>query len=405
MPDKRILIVAVGDALPETQQDKLRPLIPSMKKTVLALAGKTYSPHFDYAVAGLGGLQTAIASYLDPPSTKPDVIFAIASEATKAARDVVRNDPRASGIPIVFTVVSEPDQEPQGDPFAPSPPRAERITGVSRGLVQSAREAVSKFTQVVNRTLHVHWIHRQGLFQGDRAHTNITNPPPLPMQHSRHYPKAPNCNGMLDAIKQNIPPNTSPTEPLAGLFLIPDDLVGCYAGEMIRCAHDPSRKIPTLVQQLEWVCRPPDDPMGPPAFAGYGVTPEWVGTKAGDYVHKIILTPDEAKRLDVLTPLDGDREFWINLQVAQDLNVPLYHPLPKWAKPCPSQGSRGAAAKAKAPRGAATKGPAKKAKKKPAAKGEGGRKRPKAKRTAKGKKASQRKRSARRAARRQRKRK
>ncbi len=401
MPDnKYILVVAVGDpSLPPSQQDALRPLIPSMKATVDGLAGGSYSPKYDYAVAPLGGLQAAIQGHLGPP--KPDVIFTVASAATKAARDVVRSDPKATGIPIVFTVVSEPDAEPAGDPFIPpGTPRAERITGVSRGLVQSAREAVDRFIRVVHRPLHVHWIHRQGLHQGNKAHTEITKPPPLPMSHSRHHPPTPDCNGMVQKIQQNIPPNTSPSGPLNALFLIPDDLVGSCAGQMIKSAHDPSRKIPTLVQQLEWVCRGPDRPFGPPALAGWGVKPEWVGTKAGGHVHKVILRPDDAKTLPVLTPSDADREFWINLKVAQNLNVPLVQPLPTWAKPCPGQGGMGATAKAKAPRPGAAKSDRKKAKKKPAAKAKAGRKGTKAKRTARGKKPARRKRPAQRAARR-----
>lgn len=368
---KNILIVAVGDPnLPLAQQDALRPLIPSMKATVGQLAAGSYTPKFDYAVAKLGPspsnelLHQAIQDHLGLP--KPDAIFTVASAATKAARDVVRSDPRASGIPIVFTVVSEPDREPQGDPFTPpGAPRAERITGVSRGLVQSARETVKRFKGVINRPLHVRWISRQNLHQADRAHTEITNPPPLKITHTRHHPPTPDCDGMVYVIENNLPPNTSPQGPLTSLFLIPDDLVGSCAGQMIKSAHDPARKIPTLVQQLEWVCRSPQDPMGPRALAGYGVTPEWVGTKAGGHVHKVILIPDDARSLPVLTPSDADREFWINLDVAGALGVPLVAPLPAWAKPCPGQArATAAAAKAKAPRPAAAKGPAEKAKKK-----------------------------------------
>ncbi len=369
---KSILIVAVGDpSLRPAQQDALRPLIPSMKATVGSLAGGSYTPSYDYAVVPLGpgpsnqALHAAIQSYLGPP--KPDVIFTIASEATKVARDVVRSDSRASGIPIVFTVVSEPDHQPPGDPFIPGTPRAERITGVSRGLVQSARETVKRFKDVINRPLHVHWIHRQDLHHANRAHTEITKPPPLAITHSRHHPPTPNCDGMVSVIEHTLPPNTSPHGPLAGLFLIPDDLVGSCAGRMIGSAHDLSRRIPVLVQQLEWVCRSPQDPMGPPALAGYGVTPVWVGTKAGGHIHKVILNPDDAKSLDVQTPSNADREFWINLGVADVLGVPLVEPLPAWAKPCPQPtGAAAAAAKLKAARPAAAKGPAKKPKKKAA---------------------------------------
>ena len=136
---------------------------------------------------------------------------------------------------------------------------------------------------------------------------------------------------------------------------------------MISSAHDLARKIPTLVQQLEWVCRDPQDPMGPPALAGWGVTPEWVGIKAGGYVHKVIQRAEDAKTLRVLTPDDPDREFWINKDVATTLGVPLVNPLPDWAKPCPGRArATAAAAKLKAPQPAAARGPAKKAKKKTA---------------------------------------
>jgi hypothetical protein len=373
MPDKRILIVAVGDpSLSPAQQEALRPLIPAMQGTVRSLAAGSYTPIFDYAVAPLGpgpnnqALQSAIQNRLGPP--KPDVIFTIASAATKAARDIVRGDAEADGIPIVFTVVSEPDKEPPNDPFIPpGTPRLERITGVSRGLVQSAREAVKRFKDVIDRPLHIHWISRQNLHQAKRAHTEITKPPPLPTTHFGHHPPTPDCKGMVHVIENNLPLNTSSKGPLPGLFLIPDDLVGSCAGDMIRSAHDPARKIPTLVQQLEWVCRAPQDPTGPPALAGWGVTPEWVGTKAGGYVHTVIQSPDDARSLPVLTPSNADRKFWINMDVAATLGVPLVSPLPAWAKPCPGQaGAAAAAATAKMPQPAAAKAPPKQPKKKAA---------------------------------------
>jgi hypothetical protein len=164
---------------------------------------------------------------------------------------------------------------------------------------------------------------------------------------------------MVDEVKRMR--NPSPQGEITALFLIPDDLVGSCAGPMIKTAHDPERKVPTLVQQLEWVCRKSNDPVGPPALAGYGVMPEWVGTKAGRCVHQVILNPDAAKTLPVLTPSEEDREFLINLGVAHTLGVPLAHPLPAWAKPCPVHAQPPAApTKPKAARPTAAKASAKK---------------------------------------------
>ena len=122
MADKRILVVAVGDAGPpqlnmsRAQLAALRPLLGHMKDGLDTRGGGDNTPVFDAVTAPPGpGLQQAIQAYLG--QFTPDVIVPVASAATRAARDAVAPMPSATRIPIVFTVVSEPDKEPSGDPL------------------------------------------------------------------------------------------------------------------------------------------------------------------------------------------------------------------------------------------------------------------------------------------------
>ncbi len=101
--------------------------------------------------------------------------------------------------------------------------------------------------------------------------------------------------------------------------MIPDDLIGRYAPQIIASAHDPSRKIPTFVQQLEYVESDPTDPQKPCAFARYGLTAETMGDEAADYVDKVLRDADQASTLPVKYP--SKFEFWINCTVAGQLGI------------------------------------------------------------------------------------
>ncbi len=341
----RILIVAAGNPdLSDAQQDTLRPLIPYTKDALTAMG---YFPSYaPYAVAPLGpgtstnALETKIANLLDP---KPDMILTIASAATKAAKRVVKNNDSAQGIPIVFTVVSLPEVESANpnnaapdpaDPICPPPPRAERITGVSRKLVGTARGAVERFAACLNNNCNIHWCCRPKLHQAMEAERLIEAPPPLQgVKWSPHYMQATDCAPFLHTITDpgQIPPNVPLPMggTLTGLFLIPDDLIGSCAHDIISTAQSPSRRIPVFVQQLEYVC--PEfnhgNQAGPFAMGGYGVSPKWIGDNAAILIDEILQNgPDHPKNVPVKFPDRTDLLFRINPAVVKQLDIGITVP-------------------------------------------------------------------------------
>jgi len=118
-----------------------------------------------------------------------------------------------------------------------------------------------------------------------------------------------------------------------GLFMIPDDLVGTCAAQIIRVAH--ARRIPTFFQQLEWVCKGDWNTQGPYGLAGHGVTPRWIGENAATVVDPVLRNPDAATDRDVVYPTDRDLRFWINSDAATQLQVQIPREVLRQAEVCP----------------------------------------------------------------------
>ena len=411
MAEKRnVLIALVGNPVhTASQHDALRPLLKAFKDELKRLAGGAYDPKCCYVAAPLGSgpdngyLQDAIRAAIK--EERPHVIVPIASAATRAAKDVVDRDYAGDRIPIVFTVVSDP----KGEGIIDGKPR---ITGVSRDLIKTAPDAVEGFADMLGRPCHIYCCFRPGLHQAECAWREINARPPATVTLHREDIPGNDCQSFVQAVDK-IPPVVDSQR--TGLFMIPDDLVGRCAPDVIRAAH--GRKIPTFFQQLEWVC-PGKGTAGPPfAPGGYGVTAEWVGRETAGYVHPVIERPDpDAATRDPRYPRKDERQFRVNENVAQD---DLGLKTPPGASPCepgparqarpeavvkeaPPKAGKGAPAartRAAASEAAPPKAPRKPAKRKPAAKGKPAKKG----RAAKAKKtAGRRKRTARLAARRRR---
>ncbi len=350
LPPKHILLVAVDDPAGDpTTWDANRPLIRDLKNKVRQLCNGIYNEQYTYAIDALGPsatnsadngkIQDKIRRQLKQQMA--DVIMPIASAATKAAKAVVDQDYSANRIPIVFTVVSRPIEEGimDGTP---------RITGVSRNLVDTASLAVDKFAACFNGPCDIYWWTRpipQNQLATcnitDSSHSNVTlYPIPLQPNANRMY----DCGSLLQFVK-GIPRG-------AGLFMIPDDLVGECAGAVIRQAR--SQGVPTFFQQLEWVC--PAGRSGAFAPAGYGVPTGWVGAKAAEYIFQALQNANNATstNLPFLKPSADELQFKVNTSEAKHLGL----------KESP-QGSTSCAGNRAAPRPAARQ----KAVPKPAAKG------------------------------------
>ncbi len=214
MADKMILVVAVGDAGPAqltmsaVQLAALRPLLKHLKAGLEARAGGAYTPVIDAVTAPLGpdaentSLQDAIRAYLN--QTTPDLILPVASAAAKAAQAVVAGAPLSNRIPIVFTVVSDP----VGEGLAVG----RKLTGVSRTLVDTAKDCVQKFKQSVPGPLRVHVVHRQGLHQADKAYRKITGGPAISgLTQHRHQISGTDCQSILQIIQFKTRPRCLPT--------------------------------------------------------------------------------------------------------------------------------------------------------------------------------------------------
>jgi hypothetical protein len=375
MPNYKVLVVAVENAsrwipgVTAGQLDTLRPLIKSMKVALDALASANgYAWTLDYLGAPIAELGADLRNHL--PSNNPSpvpgsALVAVASEASRAAKTVVtdRYDP-ANRIPIVFTVVSYPKDEGLED--------VPRISGVSRDLGNTAADCLRQCTRYctvhVTRTLRVHWIHRKGLLQANWAHDNIMKSlPPTVIHNPKSDRHQINSAGFPDYLAEveNLPQNPSGRLERA-LFLIPDDLVGASAREIITAAQNDPKRIPVFVQQPELVDADPQYTGRSGALAGYGVTPEWVGVRTAKQVDQVLRNPDAAVTPRIEFPLTSDFVFRINPQVAQDLLPPLGPPggPPPDGVGAAKAGARKAPAKAKPARKAqATKGKAKTAKK------------------------------------------
>jgi len=381
MADKRdILIVLVGDpAHTAARHDTLRPIVKGLKAHLKELAGTAYNPQFRYAAAplgpgpGTGHLEAEIRKALQ--KERPHVMVPIASAATRAAKAVVDADCPADRIPIVFTVVSEPKKEGFID-------EVPRITGVSRSLVKTAPDAVERLADMLGRPCHVYCCFRPGLSQAERAWNEINTRRPADVTLHREDIKGNDCRDFVQSVK-SIPPKVNSQR--TGIFMIPDDLVGRCAPDVIKAAHGGG--IPTFFQQLEWVC-PGKNAAGPPfAPGGYGVTADWMGKETADKVHPVILGPDpDAATTPPRYPREDELQFLVNEKVAGGLGLNI----PPGAIPCqptpPVEGPPSRAAITALPKAAPTRGAKKPAKKRPAPKRRATGKGKRAKRTAKGKK-------------------
>ncbi len=107
------------------------------------------------------------------------------------------------------------------------------------------------------------------------------------------------------------------------------------AEKVIQSAQNPPRKIPTFFQQLEWVAPDPENPDRPCALAGYGLSPETNGEKAGEYVHQVLQDPAQASQLKVHFFEDDKFEFWVNLRMAAKLDLKIPQEVLKGAKTFP----------------------------------------------------------------------
>jgi len=352
-PDVRISDKYLSDA---------RPLLLYMQRTLVKrLQDDGDALVIDYVFgrrdpqAGQPTLADSLRDYIyrDPRFTKdrrlPDVIVPIASAPTRAAREVVRSmSPHGwpLRVPIVFTVVSDPEHEPQNDPLVdPGTHRGDGITGVSRKLIQTAREALERFRLLLGDNDEIHWFYKADLHQANAAHNFLigfspspgSGPPPPPADTKPHeFRGRIGKHEILLNIRDRevLPPNDPQGRTRTGLLLIPDELMVSIASDVIKAAYE--KKVPTFVQQLEWVCPGEWNPEGPYALAGYGVSPEWIGRKAGERVYEVLRDKRKASELPVLSPENDPSalEFWINEDVANDLAIPIPDDARRKAKLC-----------------------------------------------------------------------
>ena len=202
--------------------------------------------------------------------------------------------------------------------------------------MHTAKDCVRRFKQCVAGPLRVHWIHRHGIHQAVKSHAELTAKGALPAGQStqRHQVIGTDCQSILQVIRAQLPPNVPPPQQRTGLFLIPDDLIGRCAPQIIQTAQDPSRKIPVFVQQLEYVEPDPANPQKPCALAGYGLTAETMGDEAADYLDQVVRDPDQASSLPVKFPQNF--EFWINRTVAAQLASGTCRPCRRHAGKAPA---------------------------------------------------------------------
>jgi hypothetical protein len=347
---KKVLVVAVEDVfnpiyevgLDPAKVGTLRPLIRTLKEALDHLVGKT-NYLMDYIAAPIGtmppgpveppprvppGLLYAVHQYNIYSPPEPDVIVTVASAATRTARSVFPRPIFGHGVPIVFTVVSLPDQEPEGNPLVdPKTMKGKQITGVSRSLVQTVCASVTRFTQCLPPPLAIHWVRRYDLFQAERAEEFLyacTLPAGFSLApHVLEY-EAQSWEPIRAILEDpgRLPPTAGQKNARTGLFLIPDDVVVGLAPDVINSAQHPDRKIPAFVQQIELV-KPPTagEPDRPCAFAGYGLPPETIGLHAANLVERLFREPLQASEIPVVFP--ENFEFWVNTAVAKELGIVL----------------------------------------------------------------------------------
>jgi ABC-type uncharacterized transport system substrate-binding protein len=359
METKTILAVAVKDPLGgdfkkgellATQEDLVaaRPLLFFMMKRLEELAGGAPTPQIRAVEGRLGpgpdnqNLQDAITGYLrDKELPRPHVIVPIGSAPTRAARAVVLRLSPSNKIPIVFTVVSDPGGEPPDDPIVDrnagmkNTKEGVQITGVSRSLIQTVRDCLVRFRDLLGEDREIHWLIRPHLHQGQKAHRELTGSSPLDSPQSPAGPQGPELKWHditgLDGfeIQQHVedrlvlPWNRGPQKNRTGLLVIPDELVVSLAKQIIESCQAPTRAIPVFFQQLEWVLPGPWNPQGPYALAGYGLSPETFGRQVGEYVHMVLLDPHRANELPAFFFDKEEFQFWINRSVADDLGIKI----------------------------------------------------------------------------------
>ncbi len=292
----------------------------------------------------------------------PSVIVPIASAPTRAARAVVRRLSPGNKIPIVFTVVSDPGHEPSDDPLVnPYTFKAEGdgVTGVSRSLIQTVRKCLNLFRDLLGDDREIHWLIRPRLHQAAQAHQELTGDsspdlhPTLPYPRNRTVRESDELwwHDITDLEKVEIlqfvrddkvlPPNDRRRSKRTGLLVIPDELVVSIAEDVIETAQ--RKRIPTFVQQLEYVAKGPWTKNDRFALAGYGLPPKTLGQDTAVYVDKVLRAPSPAEKameLPVHFFSRSEFKFWINTGVADSLGIKIPpHVLAK-AHPLLLEGSR-----------------------------------------------------------------
>ncbi len=317
----KILAVAVG------RTQKLTNVIQNpqdnvygLRKAILSglvkrLRGLGRQPSIDFNLDYLQeepgeSLEKAIAQAIKSP---PAVIVTIASSARSAAQAAT------DSIPIVFTVISDPEGE--GAIENPRDPD-ENATGVSGHLKQTAHKCLEKFQETFRNLHDVYAIH-QPFFPP--AHGAI---PRLRRLAKR---KGWNLTFLTVGDRSQIGPRLSQIQASGGsgkgLFMIPDDLVVSEAPLFIDQVQN-QWKIPVFLPVMEFVGNPDSAAPQPPypAIGAYGIPGEDIGTAAADIINDLRGVFSGTKSPHQIPPKAITKcEWWVNRSVANTFN-PNYPP-------------------------------------------------------------------------------
>ena len=317
----KILAVAVG------RPQKLTNVIQNpqdnayvLKKAILSGLVKRlrmlgHSPSIDFNLDYLqdepgASLEVAIAQAIKP---LPAAILTIASSARYAAQSVT------DSIPIVFTVISDPEGE--GAIENPRDP-IENATGVSGHLKQAAHDCLEKF-QKTFRDLHdVYAIHQPFFPPAHGA-----------MPRLRRLAKRKGWNltfltvGDRSQIGQRLSQIQASGGSGKGLFVIPEDLVVSEAPLFMNQVQNQWR-IPVFLPVMEFAGNP--DPAAPqppyPAIGAYGIPGENIGTAAAEIINDLRGVFSGTKPPHQIPPKVITKcEWWVNRSIANTFN-PGYPP-------------------------------------------------------------------------------